>query len=265
MNIKERKTDVIEDLMQKYWSDFSSSSSRDWPSTISDLTEEQRSNYQDKVIWYELYNWINSDWTEKNNNLIDDELIVETIKESTMCDTTISNSECFYNFRDKYRDLPYLAYKIWMEKQANRTNWFREFLRDMPSIITITNFGFEKYSSSTFLNNEQEKYEWELTFNAYWRTISADELEEAATILGNLCFGSMANQTLSPSIALERVNNAIISLWWGSDNVNISSLWELQQIFEELSSSYNWLSNYNKMIKLFESWRMLNDANLCNY
>jgi hypothetical protein len=29
MNIKERKTDVIEDLMQKYWSDFSSSSSRD--------------------------------------------------------------------------------------------------------------------------------------------------------------------------------------------------------------------------------------------
>ena len=265
MNIKERKSEVIDNLMQKYWSDFSTSSSRDWPSNISDLTDEQRSHYQDRVIWYELYNWINSDWTQNDDNLIDDELIVETIKESTMCDATISNSECFYNFRDKYRDLPYLAYKIWMEKQANRTNWFREFLRDMPSVITITNFGFEKHSSSTFLNNEQEKYEWDLTFNAYWRTISSEELDEASTILWNLCFGSMANQTLSPSVALERVNNAIISLWGWSDNVNISSLWELQQIFEEVNSSYNWLSNYNKMIKLFETWRMLNDANLCNY
>ena len=41
-----------------------------------------------------------------------DAIMLETIKESTMCDATISNSECFYNFRDKYRDLPYLAYKI---------------------------------------------------------------------------------------------------------------------------------------------------------
>ena len=265
MNIKERKADVIDTLMKSYWSDFSSSSNRDWPSEISDLTEEQRSNYEDKVIWYELYNWINSEVTWDNNSLIDDELIIETIRENTMCDTTISDSECFYNFRDKYRNLPYLAYKIWMEKQTDRTKSFHEFLHDLPSIIAITDFGFEKYSSSSFLNNEEEKYEWTLKFNAYWRTISSEELNEAADMLWKLCFWSMSNQPLFPDVALERVNNAIVSLWELNVNTNINSLWELKTIFEELNSNYAWMTSYNKMIKLFESWRMLSDANLCNY
>lgn len=266
MNIKEKKSEDIEKLMQKYWKEFSSSSAREWPSDISDLTDEQRSSYQDQVIWYELYNWINYDGTWKYDTpLIDDELIVETIKENTMCDSTISDSECFYNFRDKYRNLPYIAYKIWMEKQSNRTNWFREFLKDLPSIIAITDFGFDKRSSSSFLNNEEEKYEWTLTFNAYWRTISTDELNEAADKLWNLCFGTTADQQIFPDIALDIVNESISKMWWLDSNVNINSLQELKWIFEELSASYPWMSNYNKMIKIFESWRMLNDANLCKY
>ena len=266
MNIKEKKSDDIEKLMQKYWKEFSSSSAWEWPSNMSDLTYEQRLSYQDKVIGYELYNWINYDGTgQYDTPLIDDELIVETIKENTMCDSTISDSECFYNFRDKYRNLPYIAYKIWMEKQSNRTNWFREFLKDLPSIIAITDFGFDKRSSSSFLNNEEEKYEWTLTFNAYWRTISIDELNEAANELWNLCFGTATDQQIFPDIALDIVNDSISKMWWLDNNVNISSLQELKWIFEELSASYPWMSNYNKMIKIFESWRMLNDANLCKY
>lgn len=267
MNIKEKKSDVIEELMQQYRPDFSSSSARDWPSNISDLTDEQRLDYRDKVIWYELYNWVNYEWAgTKTTPLIDDELIVETIKESTMCDQSISDSECFYNFRDKYRNLPYLAYKIWMGNQANRANWFRNFLKDLPPIIAITSFSFSKNSdSASFLNNNEEEYAWNLTFNAYWKTISSDELNEAAIKLWNLCFGESANQPLFPDIALDRVNNAISSLWWWDENVNISSLLELQWIFEEMNNEYFWMDQYKKIIKVFESWRMLNDANLCNY
>jgi hypothetical protein len=33
-----------------------------------------------------------------------------------------------------------------------------EFLRDLPPVIAITNFGFEKYSDSSFLNNKEEEY-----------------------------------------------------------------------------------------------------------
>ena len=60
VNIKEKKSDAINELMQEYWEEFSSSSDWDWPSDYSDLTGTQMQEYQDKVIWYELYNWINS-------------------------------------------------------------------------------------------------------------------------------------------------------------------------------------------------------------
>jgi hypothetical protein len=33
-----------------------------------------------------------------------------------------------------------------------------EFLRDLPSAIAITNFTFDKHSSSSFLNNNVEQY-----------------------------------------------------------------------------------------------------------
>ena len=206
---------------------------------------------------------INYNWTWENvTELVDDELIAETVRENALCGVTMQNRECFYKFRDKYRDLPYLAYKIGLENQANRTEWLLSFLRDLPSVVAITSFGFEKFSNSSFLNNEQEQYEWTLTFNAYGRTISEEELQEAATVLWWLCFEKASNQVMSPDSALNRVNETIASLWqeW---NVNISALMELKWLFTDIQEEYKDLTNYKKMIKLFELWRMMNDANLC--
>ena len=263
MNIKEHKQAEINKLMVEYREDFSSSSNRDGPDDIADMNAEQLSEYQDKVIWYNLYHWINYNWTWENvTELVDDELIAETVRENALCGVTMQNRECFYKFRDKYRDLPYLAYKIGLENQANRTEWLLSFLRDLPSVVAITSFGFEKFSNSSFLNNEQEQYEWTLTFNAYGRTISEEELQEAATVLWWLCFEKVSNQVMSPDSALNRVNETIASLWqeW---NVNISALMELKWLFTDIQEEYKDLTNYKKMIKLFELWRMMNDANLC--
>ena len=209
---------------------------------------------------------MDSDLTGENtSDLIDDDVIVKTIKESTLCSDTQDDQECFYNFREKYRNLPYLAYKIWLENQNNRTEWLLEFLQDLPPAIAITSFGFEKYSDSSFLNNKQEEYEWKVTFNAYWRNILDSELEEASSMLWVLCFwNSEGQKKISPDLALEYVEKSIISLWWNQEYSNVSSLWELQWLFTEIKATYNGLSNYDKMIKLFEIWRMMNDANLCN-
>ena len=265
MNIKEKKSQEIQELMKEYWPEFSSSSNRSWPSELPNLSWEELSNYQDKVIWYNLYKRINSNWTGTNMSpLIDDALIAETVKESTLCDSSISDAECFYNFRDKYRDLPYLAYTVWLEKQTNRVSWLLNFLQNLPSVITITDFWFEKFSNSSFLNNEQEQYEWTVSFNSYGRNITLSELEETWKALWELCFWVNSNQKISPEVALSRINDTIASLWWMDENINVSALWELQWIFSSIVSEYDWLPNYNKMIKLFEIRRMMNDANLCN-
>lgn len=265
MNIKEHKEAEIEKLKSEYWDLFSSSSNRDGPRNMYDMTDEQMSEYVDKVIGYNLYNWINYSWTwENKSELIDDALIAETVRENALCNPDTTNRECFYKFRDKYRDLPYLAYRVGLESQTSwaRTEWLLNFLRDLPSVIAITSFWFEKFSNSSFLNNEQEQYEWTLTFNAYGRTISEEELQEASTVLWWLCFEKASNTVMSPDAALSRVDESIAQLWerW---NVNISALMELKGIFTTIQEEYDDLTNYGKMIKLFELWRMMNDANLC--
>ena len=275
-HIKEDKAEIVNDLAQKYWDIFSSSSNRDWPSELSKLSESQLSDYQDKVIGYNLYHWINYEWTWENPSLlIDDNLIMKTIRENALCDSLVSDSECLYNFRDKYRNLPYLAYRIWLDNQwaGNRTQWLLNFLQDLPSVIAITQFGFNKYSNASFLNREEERYEWSVSFNAYWRTITSEELEEASSKLWKLCFWEKSDNVISPESAILRINDTISSLWWSDTisslwwsgtNVNVSALWELQWILTSIQSDYEKQTNYNKMIKLFEIWRMLNDANLCN-
>ena len=267
MNIKEKKEKEINALMKEYRPDFSTSSNRTWPSNLEDLDGDALSDYQDKVIGYNLYKRITYSWTGKNSTpLIDDAVIAETVRENALCDDNISRTECSYNFRDKYRDLPYLAYTIWLEQQSTwaRTSWLFNFLKDLPSIITINDFWFEKFSNSSFLNNEQEQYEWTVSFNSYWRNITQAELNETSSALWKLCFWNNSTRVITPDVALSRVNDTIASLWWKDENINVSALWELQWIFEEITLQYEGLPNYDKMIKLFELWRMMNDANLCN-
>jgi len=264
MNIKEKKGKEINVLMEEYRPEFSSSSNWTWPSNLKDLTWDELSNYQDRVIGYNLYKWISYSWTGRSTTpLIDDDVIAETVREDALCGN-ITAAECFYNFRDKYRDLPYLAYTVWLEKQTNRTLWLFNFLKDLPSIITINDFWFEKFSNSSFLNNEQEQYEWTVSFNSYWRNITQSELDETSLALWKLCFWSSSDRVITPDVALTRINETIASLWWSDENINVSALWELQWIFMTVVSEYDGLSNYNKMVRLFELWRMMNDANLCN-
>ena len=258
--IKENKTKDINELMEKYWNLFASSSNRKFSKNIKDLTEEERDLYRDRVIWYNLYHWIL--WWN-TTTLIDDNIIVKAIKDSALCNSTTSNQKCFYDFRDKYRNIPYLAYKVALEKQANRTDWLLNFLRDLPPAIAIKDFWFEKYSNSSFLNNEEEQYEWQFTFNAYGRSITDEELEEAWVSLWKLCFGLESHKIISPEVATDRINEVIWILWWNREYLNVSTLWELQWILTKLQWEYDRMSNYEKMIKLFEIWRMMNDANLC--
>lgn len=271
-SIREQKAEVIDQLAKEYRDEFSSSSNWDFDKDMSNLTTGEMSIYRDRVIWYNLYHWINDDWVlSGGTELIDDDVIVSTIKATALCQESDQDQECFYNFREKYRNLPYLAYNIWLEFQTDRTSGLYEFLRELPPAIAITNFGFEKYSDSSFLNNKEEEYEWEVTFNAYGRNILDSELEEASIMLWKLCFWNSTDQQISPDLALNRVNDTITSYWsinsdWWEERgyKNVSSLWELQRLFEWIQKDYEKMDNYDKMIKLFEIWRMMNDANLCN-
>ena len=264
MNIKDQKVDVINNMMQEYWDEFSTSSDWTWPTEFSELSEDERRDYQDKVVGYNLYHRINYNWTWENvTPLIDDQVIIETIKQNALCESELNPTECFYKFRDKYRNLPYLAYRVWVENQVDRVDGLLEFLRDLPPVIAITNFKFDKHSNSSFLNNNEEQYEGSVTFYAYGKNVTDAEIDETAWLLWKMCFWNNSDEKISPDLALSRVNDKIASLWGLDESVNVLSLWELQWLFTDIQNQYNDLSKYKKMVKLFELWRMMNDANLC--
>ncbi|MBR4633877.1 hypothetical protein IKO50_02755 [bacterium] len=62
-SIREGKSDIIDQLMQKYLEEFSSSSNREYGTDLSEMTEQELSIYRDKVIGYNLYHWIIGDLT----------------------------------------------------------------------------------------------------------------------------------------------------------------------------------------------------------
>ncbi|NOZ43604.1 MAG: hypothetical protein GXP45_00235 [bacterium] len=62
-------------------------------------------NY-DKIIGYSLYQWVKNGGP---NTLIDQSILLKTMNNLVPCEN--ANPEiCFYQFREKYRGIPYLAY-----------------------------------------------------------------------------------------------------------------------------------------------------------
>lgn len=261
-SIKAKKAEEIRELEEEYRDMFIKSDSWEFTGNLSDLTWDDLSKYVDRVIWYNLYHRINQDWKGKNvTPLIDEDVIIDAIAWSALCPKWKIDENCFYDFREKYRNLPYLAYKVGLNNQTDRTSWLLSFLQDLPPVIAITTFRFDKFSESSFLNNKEEEYQWEVIFNAFWKNVSDADIEEASVMLWKLCFWTATDQKITPDLALQRVTETISSKWWYQ---NVSSLWELQLIFTEAKESYKELSNYDKIIKLFEIRRMMNDSNLCN-
>ena len=256
-NIKENKQEEIEDLKKEYLPLFTG------------MDEESLDN--DTIIGYHLYQWVKG---TGENLLIDDDIINETVKENVLlCDKNTPEEQiptCFYRFREKYRDLPYLAYTIGILNAEGKTQLLRNFLVDLAPVITISDFSFEKMYNSDIFSDQNQFYQGRIKFNAYGKSMSEEEVSGIATSLGKLCFreGEGGPVTpVSPEIALSRVNQNLISLGSGNtlqfSNV-IGDLEELQQLFTNIQAEYPGLSNYKKTIRLFEVFRMLKESNLCD-
>lgn len=247
-NIKEFKSEEIKTLSQNY-------------QKLLPLDKEQDNS--DLIIGYHLYQWIKYD---TDNILIDDNVINTTIRENVLCDETRNDNECFYNFREKYRNLPYLAYTIGILNTKGKTQHLETFLKELAPIIAITDFDFEKVSDSDSLIKTEYSYQGTVKFDAYGRNMSSEDVDEIAGKLGSLCFwmDEDGQIPLTPELAIDKVDQSILQLWSNLQLSNIiNDLEELHQLFGIIQEDYLELNNYQKTIKLFEIFRMLKDANLC--
>ncbi len=226
---------------------------------INEIQQEYTWFSQDKAIGYNLFQRVKG---ISDTTLITDEIIDKAIKQVAQC-WNETQKYCYYKFRNKYRNIPSLAYTIWIEWDGNYTEKLRKFLQEMPQIIKIVNFTYDwEQETKDMTNYTTKQYVWNIEFRIYWDWLHEDEVLEIQKLLWEKCIW----RNLTPETALEQIETSIANLWNSTsiDAYSTIRLMDLKTLITNIWTTYNYLNNYKKVIKTFEIYRMLNEWNVCN-
>ena len=227
-----------------------------WTWSMSSWWVLLSSSTGDEQIWINIYKRI----VDTNSTYIKDQDIVRTIRRFANCESN-DMEECYFKFREKIRNLPSLAYTIWMPN-TNKPNELRNFLQNMSPLMNVKWFTFRKMNSA---NNREENrpYEWTITIEAYGKSMSQTEIDEIASYLWSICLSDAS--PLTPWGALVQLERTIKQATQISQFSNEKSkqLNDLRESINDANMAYWWLPGLKKVVSLFELYRMLLDNGLC--
>lgn len=251
----QKNISLINEFVYNMWQVIKTDNSGD----IAKVQELYTGFSEDKALWYSLYKWVN--WSD-DYPFVTDEVVDKTIKKITVCDDDEPIEYCYYKFRDKYRTLPGLSYTIWLESNLNKAELLRHFFQELPQIMKISSFTYDWEETKDMVNYSQKKYKWTVEFKLYWDGLSSDEVIEIQKLLWWMCLW----EDLTPENALWQINSKLTSVWKDTDidTYTTTRLMELESLVTDIVNSFNGLSNYKKVVRTFELYRMLNEGNICN-
>ncbi len=286
-----RNISLITEFTSDLWNTIREEKSKELESLAKSKFPDKKKFTEDDInltLWEQMYNWVQSYcWNEYTDvekatckkkyekapfgKLITQKVIEDTIKTSADCN--INNwssitSDCYFKFRDKFRDIPFLAYSIWENNNNNdKPNLLKKFYFDIPPALNITKFTFSKWEK-TWISDDQNQYKWVIELEIYGRDLSDQDISDIQWRLGSQCYSSGTNLTLE--LAMQKIDQRLSDIAQkksGTDadfNSNtLRDLTDLKWVFTDIQSKYGELSHYQKAIKAFEIYRMLNDWNLC--
>ncbi len=218
-------------------------------------TIEEKPEYQDQYIGKYLYEWAFNDGP---GDLITTDAITQAIEETAQCQL-LSKQACLYTFRSIYRSIPQLAYGVGLRVDQDAINALKRFIQNLPPVITVADFNFQRSPASV---GSMPEYEWSVVIHMHGKSVQQEDLDQVAFVLGEQCLGN--NIFLSPQTAgdivdqyLRRIADTQIA------QQQSTQLLQLSRLISQDQESFETLSNYQKVIKLFELHRMLDDAGIC--
>lgn len=273
--------DILESLEKAIRNDFLNSPvfNSEYKSALEEYVKSVKTySNDDQLLGYNLYNWVKNWW---ETTFIDESIINYAIWKSWNCENfskeiddtwynVLSDNAsridrlCYYSYRIKYSWVPTLAYTIWDSSNKDKKTLLKEFFSNLPPLITIESFTFKKNEWITE-RDDQSKYVWEVKINVYWRYISAWEVWQISDKLGKNC---AFESDLTPKYALEIVKQEMQNISKEQEQLNSTRFLDLVEIQENLEwvvENYNSMNNYEKIVKLFEIYRILSYNNIsCN-
>lgn len=199
-------------------------------------------------------------------SLLTPEVIQSTIIQSAGCDAlgVMDQEVCIVKFREKFRNIPQLAYSLTIQ-WADISSELKRLFREMPPLLAINNFSFTRQKNPQNATAfDQTQYKGQISLTIFGRGLSQPEYDEIAKELGTVCIGE--SQALTIEEWLNRIERKLLALWQTDSAVNSSEsqrFVELKTIFTDAQLQFQTLTNYKKVIKLFEAYRMLDDGGLC--
>ncbi len=193
--------------------------------------------------------------------LLTPKIVQSAVRASSLCDESTSKEKCLFDFREKYRSIPRLAYGLGYEKAKPSDLLY--FLKSIPPLLVIDDFDFEKKYDNASIGAEMQ-YNVSLSLKVYGKGMQADEVSEIATRLGKACFQS-DEESLSLPQAMTVVDSNISKNTDPAimDRQRSKNLLEMKTVLSGMQAGYEELTPYKKSIKLFETYRMLDDMLLC--
>ncbi len=224
-----------------------------WEQTLLPV---QNGNISDQDIGKNMYAWVK----DTNSNYISEEDIVAAVKRTANCDAE-ETVVCYFKFREKMRSLPALAYTVGMPT-TNKIKELRQFLINLPPMINVKSFTFQKQTTASSLQDWGKWYEGKLQIEVYGRSMTTDDVSQIASYLWSKCTN---NIPLDPEVAIWQLEQTIKQATSVTQISNEKSkqLSDLRTAFTEISKTYAELPGFKKATKLFEIYRMLAENRLC--
>ncbi|MEI7563467.1 MAG: hypothetical protein WCJ39_07690 [bacterium] len=264
ISVTSNKTNIS--LINEFWYYLWQEIKKDKQKEIATLTTKYASltglnatKDQDKVIAYNIYNWI---YNDKENALIDKSVIDKTIKNIISCEGK-SDEVCYYQFRDKYKNIPSFGYFIGTDFTSDPAQNFKKFMLNLPPIFSLKSFTFNKEKPASYSDTTTAKYAGTIRIDVYGRGISQGEIDEISEVLGESCFKEKTKLSLEKAQEVVSLTTTKLSNLERIDKSQSDNLREIKNTLSEIKKTYEGISPYKKTIKLFEIFRTLQDGGLC--
>jgi len=235
---------------------------------IKQEQEKGRKKIDYKTIWKYFYYWITNKTSD--NPLLTSTALYKAIKDAAWCNSN-SKEECYYLFRKEYESIPALAYNLWVSNSIvsfnKKKEFLRAFLKELPPLIEIENFVFNKTISKSIESLWEDQYVVQINFKIFWNNITTEEVSNISQVLAQACFWTWWKnipKRLTYKLAYDLVNNILMKT--SEKKVKSITTYNYRQIlnylhqFIENEKKYN---NYEKAIKLFETYRILKANGFC--
>lgn len=130
----------------------------------------------DQLIGYLLYEWVSG---TGSNILVSQDIITKAIRQTAGC-LDEDQKKCNYIFRQKTRNIPYLAYGIGKDN-TDQVAGFKTLFHYLPPILSIEEFNFEELSKTRLVTTQG--YRGSITIKVYGKDILNDEINAIANEL----------------------------------------------------------------------------------